>query len=199
MVLGDRSAYALCRPPGHHAGRASFGGYCYFNNAAAAAEFLCEGGQRVAILDVDFHHGNGTQDLFYTRGDVLYVSIHGDPDHAYPYFSGRATELGKSDGIGANRNFPLPTGTSDPAYLECLKAACDEIARFEPAYLVLSLGLDTYVDDQLGDFLLTLGGYEGAATRVGALGIPTVVVQEGGYHLPSLGTSVETWLSGLIG
>ena len=146
LVLGgERAAYGLCRPPGHHAARSMYGGYCFFNNAAIAAEAIVRAtGERVAILDVDYHHGNGTQQIFWRRGDVRYVSIHADPDSDYPYFLGRADETGEGDGAGENLNLPLPAGTTDEDYLGALDRALEAIAAVPGSVVVVSLGFDTY-------------------------------------------------------
>lgn len=197
---GERWAYGLCRPPGHHAARASFGGYCYFNNAAIVAEDLVRrGGGRVAILDVDYHHGNGTQQIFYDRGDVLYVSLHGDPDRAYPYLSGWADERGAGAGEGATLNLPLPAGCGDEEYLAHLDRALEEIGGFGPEALIVSLGIDTYARDPICDLALSTAAYHVAGARVAALALPTVVLQEGGYFVPHLGENVRNWLLGLEG
>jgi len=201
LVLGgERFVYGLCRPPGHHAARSMMGGYCYFNNAAIAAEALARRtGGRVAILDVDYHHGNGTQQIFYARGDVLYVSLHGDPDRAYPYFSGFAEETGAGTGAGANLNVPLPVGCSDDDYLSHLERALEAVEAFGDATLLVSLGIDTYQRDPICDLALTTAGYRALGSRVAALGRPTVVLQEGGYFVPDLGENVRSWLRGLQG
>jgi acetoin utilization deacetylase AcuC-like enzyme len=199
LVLdGERFAYGLCRPPGHHAGRALFGGYCFLNNAAIAAEHAVRRtGGPVAILDVDYHHGNGTQQVFYERGDVLYVSLHGDPGRAYPYFSGFGDEIGAAEGEGATLNLPLPAGCSDDEYLAHLDRGLDAIADFEDGLLVVSLGIDTYRLDPICDLALTTEAYGECGRRVAALRRPVVVLQEGGYHLPDLGRNVRRWLRGL--
>ncbi len=167
LVLGGAPhAYALCRPPGHHAARAAYGGYCYFNNAAIAAHHLATTtGERVAVLDIDYHHGNGTQQIFYQRPDVLYASLHGDPHRAYPYVSGHAEETGSGPGAGTTFNIPLEHGVDDDAYLRHLDAAIEQIAAFDPAVLVVSLGVDTYVDDPLGDTAITTEGFTSRARR----------------------------------
>ncbi|MEZ5257218.1 MAG: histone deacetylase family protein [Ilumatobacteraceae bacterium] len=152
VIGGATTAYALCRPPGHHAARSVYGGYCFFNNAAVAAQrFVGAGSGRVAVLDVDYHHGNGTQQIFYERGDVLYVSLHGDPRTAYPYVTGYSDESGSGRGAGANLNLPLPAGTGDDAFLQALHRGLDAITAFGVESLVVSLGLDTYIDDPICD------------------------------------------------
>jgi acetoin utilization deacetylase AcuC-like enzyme len=198
LVLGGESiVYALCRPPGHHAARSMAGGYCFFNNAAIAAEALVRAtGERVAILDVDFHHGNGTQQIFWRRGDVLYASLHGDPARTYPFFLGYADETGEGDGAGANLNVPLPPGTGDTDYLAALDRALAAIDATPGSIVVVSLGFDTYRDDPIGDFTLTRAAYAEAGRRTAALGRRLVILQEGGYHLPSLGKNAVAWLRG---
>jgi acetoin utilization deacetylase AcuC-like enzyme len=201
LVLdGERIAYGLARPPGHHAPRGSFGGYCYFNNAAIVAEHaVARTGGRVAILDVDYHHGNGTQQIFYRRGDVFYASLHGDPDRAFPYYLGYADERGQGDGAGTNLNIPLPAGTPDDEYIEHLGRALDAISDFGPELLVVSLGIDTYGQDPISDFALTTAGYHRIGGLVAGLDKPTVVLQEGGYFIPHLGENVRQWLRGFEG
>lgn len=200
ILGGERSAYALCRPPGHHAARAMFGGYCYLNNAAIAADELARRtAEPVAILDVDYHHGNGTQQIFYERGDVLYVSLHGDPARAYPYFSGFVDETGTGAGAGANVNLPLPAGCTDAEYLVNLDRALEAIAAFGGSTLVVSLGIDTYARDPICDLALTTAVYHDAGRRVSVLGRRTLVLQEGGYFVPHLGENVRSWLRGLAG
>jgi acetoin utilization deacetylase AcuC-like enzyme len=200
LVLGgEQSAYALCRPPGHHAARTLFGGYCYFNNAAIAAHHAINAGcRRVAVLDVDYHHGNGTQQIFYRRADVLYVSLHGDPDRAYPYFAGHADEEGAGSGSGANLNLPLALGCDDSAYLRELQRACEVIDAFRPELVVVSLGVDTFHNDPLGDLALSQESFGAAGAMVAGLGRPVVVVQEGGYDIPALGANVHAWLLPLV-
>jgi len=200
VLAGEPVAYGLCRPPGHHAGRLTFGGYCYLNNAAIAAEHLVRAGAgRVGILDLDYHHGNGTQQVFWERGDVPYASLHGHPDRAYPYFTGRADETGGGAGAGATFNQPLPAGIDDAAYLEALDRALDWLGGRHDGVVVVSLGIDTYGLDPLCDFGLSTGGYHEMASRVAATGARLVVLQEGGYHLPDLGENVRQWLRGAAG
>jgi acetoin utilization deacetylase AcuC-like enzyme len=201
LVLdGEQTVYGLCRPPGHHAARSMAAGYCFFNNAAIAAEAIVRAtGERVAILDVDFHHGNGTQQIFWRRGDVLYASIHGDPMRVYPFFLGHADEAGEGDGVGMNLNLPLPAEASDGLYLEALDRALEAIDATPGSIVVVSLGFDTYRDDPIGDFALTRAAYAEAGRRVAALGRRLVILQEGGYHLPSLGKNAVAWLRGTMG
>jgi acetoin utilization deacetylase AcuC-like enzyme len=197
---GALAAYGLCRPPGHHAARAMYGGYCFFNNAAIAAESVVRRtAEPVAVLDLDYHHGNGTQQIFWRRGDVRYVSIHADPDREYPFFLGRADETGEGDGAGANLNLPLAAGTTDDEYLVALGRALEAIAEAPGAVVVVSLGFDTYGLDPIGDFALTTAVYHECGRRVAALGRPLVILQEGGYHRPSLGENARAWLRGAQG
>jgi acetoin utilization deacetylase AcuC-like enzyme len=201
LVLGgEETAYGLCRPPGHHAPRAAFGGYCLFNNAAIATQYIASAtDERVAILDVDYHHGNGTQQIFYRRGDVFYVSLHGDPTRAYPYYTGYAEETGAGAGEGANLNLPLPVACSDEEYLRAVDRAVEAISAFGSSILVVSLGLDTYRDDPICDLALTTRAYHEVGSRARALGHRVVVLQEGGYFVPRLGENVRQWLRGLEG
>jgi acetoin utilization deacetylase AcuC-like enzyme len=192
-----RLSYALSRPPGHHVSRDLFGGYCYLNNAAIAARHLKPLGRR-AILDIDFHHGNGTQSLFYRDPDVLFVSIHGDPRDFYPFFSGGESERGAGRGAGFNHNLPLPAGTTGDEYLRVLeREALPAIASFDPAVLIVSAGFDTWGGDPIGRFALDTEAYQGIGRAIGGLGRPTVVVQEGGYATQALGQNVVTFLRGL--
>lgn len=200
---GERAAFALCRPPGHHAHAAMGGGYCFLNNAAIAAEWLTAPfrsgmGAGVAILDVDFHHGNGTQAIFYERRDVLFVSLHADPDRQYPYFLGAASERGVGEGEGFNINYPLPMKTTDEEYLAVLDEACGQIARFAPRHLVVSLGVDTFGGDPLGDFAMTSDAYPKVGARLAQLNLPTVFLMEGGYAIEQLGANVVGVLSGFV-
>jgi acetoin utilization deacetylase AcuC-like enzyme len=200
VLAGERIAYGIARPPGHHAPRGSFGGYCFLNNAAIVAEHLARvSGERVAVLDVDYHHGNGTQQIFYDRADVFYASLHGDPARAYPYFVGFADERGTGPGLGTNLNIPLPAGCDAALYEEGLNRALDAIARFRPGTLVVSLGIDTYSLDPICDFALTTPAYHRIGARVARLDLPTIVIQEGGYFVPHLGENVRQWLRGAEG
>jgi acetoin utilization deacetylase AcuC-like enzyme len=201
LVLGGAAAaYGLCRPPGHHAARSMYGGYCFFNNAAIAAQAIVAAtGERVAILDLDYHHGNGTQQIFWRRPDVLYVSLHADPDRAYPFYLGRADETGEGPGAGTNLNLPLPVGTTNELYLDTLDRALTAIAATPGSVIVVSLGFDTYVHDPIADFAITTDGYHEMGRRVAALGRRLVILQEGGYHRPSLGENARAWLRGAEG
>ncbi len=198
VLGGAASAYGLCRPPGHHAPTAMYGGYCFFNNAAIAAEHISAvSGSKVTVLDVDFHHGNGTQQIFYQRPDVQYVSLHGDPARAYPYVTGFADETGAAAGTGTNINIPLAAGADDDAYLRALGDACAAIATFDPSIVVVSLGVDTYHNDPISDLGITTDGFRRQGAMVGELGRPTVVLQEGGYDVDAIGDNVRQWLVGL--
>ena len=193
---GERLVYALCRPPGHHAERRIFGGFCYLNNAAIAANMLSKQGKG-ALLDIDYHHGNGSQDIFYERRDVYTVSIHGHPRTAYPNFSGYADERGEGKGRGFNRNFPLGPGIDDAQYLKVLDEALGIVRRFHPNWLVLSIGFDIMRGDPTGAFDLTAGGMREIGKRIGALEVPTLAVQEGGYSTLNLRTGARAFFSGL--
>ncbi len=186
-AASGRHAYALCRPPGHHAYPARAGGHCYLNNAALAAQRLRDrGAARVAVLDIDSHHGNGTQGAFYDRGDVLTVSLHGDPAGYYPWYVGTASERGIGPGEGRNLNLPLPRGTADAAWLEALRTALDALTRFGPEALVLSLGFDASEHEPLGFLAVTNEGFSRAAEAIAAFGRPTAIIQEGGYNVDAL-------------
>jgi acetoin utilization deacetylase AcuC-like enzyme len=199
LVSGERMAYALCRPPGHHATRDLMGGFCYLNNAAIAAHYLTHNRtQRVAILDIDVHDGNGTQAIFYDRADVLFISLHGSPEWEYPYFSGYADERGEGEGEGYTMNFPLEKGLDDVGYLPILDQALAHIRAYNPAYLVLSAGFDAFKDDPLSRLKLTTPCYHEIGKRVAALGLPVLAVQEGGYAVAALGDNVVSLLRGLL-
>jgi acetoin utilization deacetylase AcuC-like enzyme len=193
-ILMDRASFALCRPPGHHAGREICGGYCYLNNAAIAAQKLSQLGN-VAILDIDYHAGNGTQEIFYDRADVFMISIHAHPEREYPYFAGYAHETGVAAGDGFHRNYPLPAGIDDTAYLEILDQALALINQYAPTSLVVSVGMDIYQEDPLGDFMITRRGIHEIGSHIAALCLPTLIVMEGGYHLPSLGDNLLLFLA----
>ncbi len=196
IANGSRLCYALCRPPGHHAEARAFGGFCYFNNAAIAAQYLSALG-KVAFLDIDHHHGNGSQDIFYQRSDVLFVSIHGHPTLCYPYFAGYRDEKGEGEGLGFNRNFPLYPGVDDDAYCETLAQAINVIKRFEPDYLVLSLGFDIMAGDPTGTFNVTARGMYRIGKLLADIGLPLLIVQEGGYSLRNLRVGATEFFRGV--
>lgn len=193
---GERAAYALCRPPGHHAFHDMAGGFCFFNNSAVAAAQLRLAHERVAILDVDVHHGNGTQGIFYGRQDVLTVSIHADPARFYPFVWGYAHECGEGQGIGSNRNIPLPLGTGDDGYLQALAEAARTLRAFAPGALVVALGLDASEHDPLAGLKVTTDGFWRVGAFIAELGLPTVFVQEGGYLSDVLGQNLTAVLAG---
>jgi acetoin utilization deacetylase AcuC-like enzyme len=192
-------AYALTRPPGHHATRQGYGGSCYLNNAAVAAEGLRRAGhERVAVVDIDAHHGNGTQAIFYDRADVYYGSVHVDPGAGwFPHYVGHADETGRGDGVGANRNRPLAEGTPDDAWLDAVAELAADVRAHGASALVVSLGVDAAIDDPESPLQITVDGYRSAGEQLAGLGLPTVAVQEGGYHLPSLGGLVVATVEGL--
>ncbi|MDD0837807.1 histone deacetylase family protein [Curvibacter sp. HBC61] len=197
LVLdGEHAAYALCRPPGHHAYADRANGFCYLNNAAIAAQHLRQRHARVAILDVDVHHGNGTQGIFWRRNDVLTVSLHGDPHFCTPFFTGHAHERGEGDGLGYNLNLPLPKGTDTPAYLQALARACTAVRAFAPGALVVSLGLDAHERDPYQAMAVTTEGFALITAEIARLGLPTVLVQEGGYLSDDLGPNLASALRG---
>jgi acetoin utilization deacetylase AcuC-like enzyme len=197
LRLGERGSFALTRPPGHHAGADYFGGYCFLNNAALAAQHLLDDGlQRVAILDIDYHHGNGTQQIFYGRRDVLFVSIHADPRVEYPFYTGHADETGSGDGIGCNLNLPLAHGASAAQWLAALETACLKMAGFAPQALVVSLGVDGFCGDPRSRFGLASADFLRIGERIGHLGLPTAFVFEGGAVVPELGINVVNVLEG---
>ena len=191
------NAYALARPPGHHAFKARAGGHCYLNNAAIAAEQLrVKGADRVAILDIDSHHGNGTQGIFWDRSDVLFVSVHGDPNQYYPWFTGHATERGGGDGAGCNVNLPLAIGTGDDGWLDAIATGIADARAFGAEALVISLGFDASIDEPLNALSVTPDGFARAGAAIGALGLPTVIVQEGGYNVDVIGGLLSRFLDG---
>lgn len=192
---GDRAAYALCRPPGHHAFADLAGGFCYLNNSAIAAERLARAGARVAVLDVDLHHGNGTQGIFYDRADVLTVSIHAHPERYYPFFWGYPEETGTGAGTGANLNLCLSRGTGDAGYMAALDTALDAIAAHGTDTLVLALGLDAFAGDPFAGLAVTTPGFARIGAAIAATGLPTVIVQEGGYLCPELGDNLAACLA----
>jgi acetoin utilization deacetylase AcuC-like enzyme len=197
---GERAAFALCRPPGHHAARDLYGGYCFLNNAAIAAQYLRDhGAARVAILDVDYHHGNGTQDIFYERADVLFASLHGDPATEFPYFSGYADETGAGAGAGFTVNFPLPAGTTYPEWRQALQAALRRIREFRADALVVSLGVDTFMGDPISAFRLDSPDFTDYGQLISGCGLPTLFVLEGGYAVAEIGVNVVNVLAGFEG
>lgn len=197
VAEGERLAFALCRPPGHHAGRDYAGGYCFINNAAVAANWLSAKG-RAAVLDVDYHAGNGTQDIFYERDDVLTISLHADPDFEYPHFIGFAEERGRGRGWGFHHNFPLPAGTGDSDYLQTLDRALAVIREFAPAFLLISTGMDIYADDPLGTIQVSTQGIGEIGRRIASLGLPSVIVMEGGYANDALGRNILAFLTAFL-
>lgn len=195
-AAAGRTAYALCRPPGHHAYAARAGGHCYINNAALAAQALRDAGAaKVAVIDVDSHHGNGTQGLFWDRGDVLTVSVHGDPNRYYPFFTGYAEERGAGAGEGFNLNMPLAFGTADAGWLEAVQHGIDAARRFGAEALVVSLGFDASKDEPLNALSVTEEGFARAGALLGGMGLPAAIVQEGGYNVDVIGTLLERFLT----
>lgn len=186
------TSYALCRPPGHHAGKSWYGGYCYINNAAVAARYM---GEQTAILDIDYHHGNGTQDIFYEDPSIFYCSLHAHPDDDYPFYWGSDTEIGEAEGLGYNRNYPLPQQIEDSSYLRIIEEAVSVIADFRPNYLVISAGFDIVKDDPCGGFNLSTSCLYEIGKLISSLSLPTLIVQEGGYLLSRLGINVITFLN----
>lgn len=197
---GGGSAFALCRPPGHHASSDLAGGYCYVNNAAVAAQMLLDrGAARVAILDIDYHHGNGTQRIFYDRDDVLYASIHATPEREYPFLLGYAHETGAGRGTGFNFNQPLPLGTRIDAYRPALRAALARVAEHAPDVLIVSLGVDSYIRDPVGGFALESDDFLTLGAEIAALPLPTLFVMEGGYAIEELGLNTANVITGYAG
>ncbi|GAO38709.1 acetylpolyamine amidohydrolase [Sphingomonas changbaiensis NBRC 104936] len=198
VLTGERAAFALCRPPGHHSGADYFGGYCHLNVAAIAAQRARDAGvKRVAILDIDYHHGNGTQDIFWERGDVFYASVHADPATDYPFYWGHADEIGGGPGEGATLNLPLARGARLAEFRAAQARALAAIRAFDPGLLVVSFGADTFEGDPISYFQLTTEDYRTLAGDIAAVGLPTVIVQEGGYATAALGSNVRSFLSGL--
>jgi acetoin utilization deacetylase AcuC-like enzyme len=196
-LAGEAAAFALTRPPGHHAGTDYLGGYCHLNHAAIAAEAaIATGKRKVAILDVDYHHGNGTQDIFWGRGDVFFASLHADPRLDYPFYWGHADEAGEGEGEGATLNLPLPRGTGMREYEPALDEALEAIARFGAEFLIISYGADTFEGDPISHFRLRTEDYAPVARRAASLGLPTLIVMEGGYAVADLGANVASFLSG---
>lgn len=199
MASGAQAAFALCRPPGHHAHVASCGGYCFLNNAAIAAQAFLDGGaKRVAILDVDYHHGNGTQAIFYRRPDVFFASLHGDPAWSYPYFLGYGDETGEGAGEGYNRNCPLPPGTEASTWFAALESLLADINSYKPEFLIVSLGVDTFEGDPISSFKLKSDDFLKLGERIGRENYPTLFVFEGGYSVADLGVNVANVLEGYL-
>lgn len=197
VKAGERAAFALCRPPGHHAGSAFAGGYCFINNAAVAAQWLRDSGTaRVSILDVDYHHGNGTQEIFYSRGDVQVVNLHADPLFEYPHFLGHADERGEGEGHGFNLNLPMPLGIGWDDWSAALERGCEAIAAYAPDCLIVSLGVDTFERDPISGFRLKSSDYPKMGGRIAALGLPTLFVMEGGYAVEEIGINAVGVLTG---
>ncbi|QWW68039.1 histone deacetylase family protein [Rhizobium sp. WYJ-E13] len=198
LDAGNRFAFALCRPPGHHAGIDLFGGYCFINNSGVAAQRLLDhGAGKIAVLDVDFHHGNGTQDLFYRRGDVFTASLHGDPIHAFPYFLGYADEVGEGEGEGANRNYPMARGTGFDVWSAALADALSRIKVFGAEAIVVALGVDTFERDPISFFTLKSEDFIRIGEMISAFGLPVVTCMEGGYGVPEIGFNVANVLKGM--
>ncbi len=196
VANGAAVAYAMCRPPGHHCFSDLAGGFCYLNNSAIAAQLLRKTHDRVAIIDVDLHHGNGTQGIFYNRSDVFTLSIHADPARFYPFFWGHAHERGEGAGLGYNLNFPLARGTGDEGFLSGLAAGLDHVRAFAPGAVVIALGLDAFEGDPFGGLSVTTPGFAKIAEMLAELALPTVIVQEGGYLCDALGDNLAAFLSG---
>jgi acetoin utilization deacetylase AcuC-like enzyme len=197
VLAGDKVAVGLCRPPGHHAGADYLGGYCFINQAAVAAQAARDAGvERVAILDIDYHHGNGTQDIFWDRGDVFYASVHADPATDFPFYWGHADETGEGEGEGTTLNLPLPQGTTLAMFRAAQANALEAIARFDPGLLIVSFGADTFAGDPIANFELQTSDYAVLASDITAAGLPTVVLTEGGYAVDKLGENLASFLSG---
>jgi len=195
---GERAAFALTRPPGHHAAADYFGGYCYLNNVAIAAQWCVDAGMRPAILDVDYHHGNGTQGIFFDRADVFYASIHADPSFAYPHFAGFADERGRGAGEGKSLNLPLPGGSDWQRWSSALAEALNAIEKFGPDMLLVSLGLDTFERDPISDFKLKTVDYLRMGETLAGFGKSTLFVFEGGYDLATLAENTVNVLEGFL-
>ncbi|WP_299559507.1 histone deacetylase family protein [uncultured Sulfitobacter sp.] len=196
VAAGDKVAYALCRPPGHHCFTDLAGGFCYLNNSAIAAQRLRQSHERVAIIDVDLHHGNGTQGIFYARDDVFTLSVHADPARFYPFFWGHAHETGEGAGLGYNLNVPLPRGTSDDGFMKGLEEGLTHVRSFAPGAVVIALGLDAFEGDPFGGLSVSTSGFARMGGLLAELGLPTVIVQEGGYLCAELGDNLQSFLGG---
>ena len=200
VQAGEEGVFALCRPPGHHSALDMYGGYCFLNNAAIAAQsFLDNGASRIAIVDVDFHHGNGTQDIFYNRNDVLFASLHGDPADAFPHFLGYSDERGEGEGVGFNVNHPMKPGTGFQQWRSALKGALVKVNDFSPDALVISLGVDTFENDPISFFKLTSEDFFTYGSDIAKLQIPTLFVMEGGYDIEEIGVNTVNVLQGFAG
>ena len=194
---GAREAFALCRPPGHHAAEDMFGGYCFINNAAVATQaFIDQGASRVALLDVDFHHGNGSQAIFYDRSDVMFLSLHGDPNDAFPHFLGYTDEIGQGDGEGFNHNYPMGPGTNFKTWGHALADACQKIKNYAPDAVVISLGVDTFEHDPISFFKLASDDFKRYGSTIASLNLPTLFVMEGGYAVEKIGINTVNVLEG---
>jgi len=198
VLAGDPSAYALCRPPGHHTRKDAAGGFCYLNNAAIAAERLRSKYQRVVILDTDMHHGQGVQEIFYGREDVFYISVHGDPTNFYPATAGFDDERGTMKGEGFNLNLPMPHGSSEKVFFENVTRALNALRTFKPDALVFSLGFDVYKDDPQSKVAVTTEGFGKLGKEIAGLTLPTVIIQEGGYHYETLAINTATFFQGFL-
>ncbi len=197
MLHKEKSIFALCRPPGHHASKDQYGGYCFFNNIAIAAErFIERGAKKIFILDIDFHHGNGTQEIFYKRADVFFASLHGDPMHAFPHFLGHADERGAEDGVGFNLNNPMPSNTTYLKWKKSLKKVLSEAENFKPDFLLVSLGVDTFENDPISFFKLKSDDYLDVGRIISSLNFPTLFVMEGGYSMNEIGLNTVNILKG---
>lgn len=197
MQQGETAAFSLCRPPGHHASNDLAGGYCYLNNAAISAqEHLNKGAKRVAILDIDYHHGNGTQSIFYNRSDVLFTSLHCRPEDEYPFLMGYATETGEGEGKGYNQNFPMPRGTDYSVWEKALATAISRIRNYDPDVLVVSLGVDSFAGDPVGGFKLQSPDFVDIGKKIRSMNLPTHFIMEGGYAMSALGTNVANVIEG---
>jgi acetoin utilization deacetylase AcuC-like enzyme len=198
VLGGDPSAYALCRPPGHHTRKDAAGGFCYINNAAIAAELLREKYKRIVILDTDMHHGQGVQEIFYGRDDVFYISVHGDPTNFYPATAGFDDETGVQQGEGFNLNLPMAHGASEEVFFDKVARALDALRAFNPDALVFSLGFDVYKDDPQSKVAVTTEGFGKLGKQIAELSLPTVIVQEGGYHFDTLAVNTTTFFKGFL-
>lgn len=197
VKAGERAAFALCRPPGHHAGSDFMGGYCFINNAAVAAQwFLDQGAKRVSILDIDYHHGNGTQEIFYSRADVQVINLHGDPNDEYPYFLGFREERGQGAGEGFNINYPMRHGTGWEVWSEALEDGCRKLTDYKPDVVIVSLGVDTFEKDPISKFKLKTEHYPLIGARIRTLGLPTLFVMEGGYAVAEIAVNAVGVLQG---